>query len=672
LSASRDDDDARLENEPDAGAPDPPSLEPPREKPSTTRSSETNRKNDPDADGVDPENERNPEKRAFMEFLTLLVVTGGFTGTLAVVLGYFTGIDAFALIHPDYESTIHGFAFAAPVAFLDASLMLPRWDVDARPDPFPQTRIEALRVALARAQREETLSNPCRSMPLARDFAVAAVSRLADEMLERAVLVGFLSSWIADRAVETGLEPYEATDPAKYIAIALLYAYLEVRLRRDAARDRQRIRAFRVDTDPATGKQTIRPMRETELNESAARASKGPGMNDVKPTLAETTNENASGIEAVRSDASSAGDSVEGVPEIPAALAADAATSNPIGSVLFTRSVRRFLDGARSRASFVAQCLCFATAADSNLWAPIVGGLTCDALFIAYQRLGMKRFFEAAGVELPVGRPPTNEEIEKTRAVSLRRDLGRRRRSMDALDRESFEGNALEGVASEASGAKEVNILMREVVGEVRRGFALEKESDALTFVLRRVEKELGDDSMDVRKRRAVLLEIRKETQAGNVEVVRDVAPSERALSVDDARDSNSSPAAAESARDGEEETSPDETPFQTAAATSEKKTLGASVGSRADASTDLASLARSNETAHPESIWEAARRETRAERAKEKEMEKGAKLESLNEDLAPAEPLRGVNSTWDALDRLTAAVEAKLRNEDDVDATGA
>ena len=32
------------------------------------------------------------------------------------------------------------------------------------------------------------------------------------------------------------------------------------------------------------------------------------------------------------------------------------------------------------------QCLCFVTVDDSNLWAPIAGGLACDALFVLYQR----------------------------------------------------------------------------------------------------------------------------------------------------------------------------------------------------------------------------------------------------------------------------------------------
>jgi len=90
---------------------------------------------------------------------------------------------------------------------------------------------------------------------------------------------------------------------------------------------------------------------------------------------------------------------------------------------------------------------------------------------------------------------------------------------------------------------------------------------------------------------------------------------------------------------------------------------VGTSVGKRAVSLTDLASLARSNEAAPPESIWEAARREKSAEKAGE------PTAGNRDEDLATPEPLRGKNATWDALDRLTNAVTEKLQSEDEGDA---
>ena len=208
------------------------------------------------------------------------MVTGGVKGSLAVVLGYVAGINALGSIHPDLASTFHGFAFAAPVALLDALVMVPRWDLsDAKEDALergelPLGKMDKIQRALAKYQREEALSNPCRSMPAYQDALVAATARLTDEMLERAVVLGFLGMWIRDRAVEAGLEPYEASEPAKYVAVVLVYLYLEVRLRSAARRGRQTMRAFRVERDKITGKQKMVPMDENELD-AATRAKGG-------------------------------------------------------------------------------------------------------------------------------------------------------------------------------------------------------------------------------------------------------------------------------------------------------------------------------------------------------------------------------------------------------------
>ena len=58
------------------------------------------------------------------------------------------------------------------------------------------------------------------------------MARLTDEMLERAVIVGFLGTWLCDRSVEAGADFEDVQEPAKLAAIALCYLYLEVRLRR--------------------------------------------------------------------------------------------------------------------------------------------------------------------------------------------------------------------------------------------------------------------------------------------------------------------------------------------------------------------------------------------------------------------------------------------------------
>ena len=210
--------------------------------------------------------------REAADLLNLLVLTGGVKGSLAVVLGALVGINSLSSIHPDLPSTQHGLLFAAPVALADLIVMLPRWGgapdekkaTDKNPSSSSSSFGSKTRRALTKYQREEALSNPCRSMPAWQDALVAAVARLTEEMLERAVVLGFIAAWVADRAVEAGAEPYDVEAPARWVAVAAAAAYLEIRLRRDAARRKSAVRAFRVERGP-DGKQKMIPMDEEEI-----------------------------------------------------------------------------------------------------------------------------------------------------------------------------------------------------------------------------------------------------------------------------------------------------------------------------------------------------------------------------------------------------------------------
>jgi hypothetical protein len=642
-----------------------------------------------------PNDDETESDANLLELLNLLVLTGGVKGSLAVVLGYFAGINALGLIHPDVASTAHGFAFAAPVLFLDALVMVPRWDVsEAKEDAIergevPLGKIEKIQRALSKYQREEALSNPCRSMPAYQDAIVAATARLTDEMLERAVVLGFLGAWICDRAVEAGVEPFEAEDPSKYVAVVLVYLYLEVRLRSAAKRTKQTMRAFRVERDKITGKQKMVPMDDSELD-AAMNKNKGSASNanDSLETSTPTPRSEAlerevlSAVEAVESaradepnpsrdddkdDKGARRESKPPSPDGPLVLSPGQLGASPVGSLMFNQSVKQFFDGFRSRVTLVTQCTCFATAADANLWGPIAGGLACDVLFIAYQRLCMSRFFDAAGVAPPRGRPATEREIKKTQMTLLRKDLERRRSAlagklMDSVDK-----------SPAAAGAREINVLMREVVREVQNAKAFEKEADALTFVLDRIHKDFPPSRLDamsegesVETMRTVLAEIRAEMRT-----LRDGSRSGESAETpetDDAASNDSTASAADSSSADETRTDAsvaEETATETETETETEKPppVGTSVGKRAVSLTDLASLARSNEAAPPESIWEAARREKRAEKPGE------PTAGNRDEDLATPEPLRGKNATWDALDRLTNAVTEKLQSEDEGDA---
>ena len=640
-----------------------------------------------------PNGDENPEPsdETFFDLLNLLVVTGGIKGSIAVVLGYFLGINSLGLIHPDVTSTLHGLQFAGPVALLDALVMLPKWDGSDEANESKNinpSKVQKIKTALSKYQREEALSNPCRSMSALSDITVATVARVIDEMLERAVVVGFLTAWITDRAVEAGAEPFEVSEVAKYAAVVLVYLYLELRLRSAAKRQKQTMRAFRVERDKITGKQKMIPMDEKELDAvmNNPKNVEKKETNNTAPKLEDSvTEEVLEAVEAIVEDAKGdsknsetswsmddgdvkpkAVDSTDSTdadknkkPVDPLVLSPGALGASPVGSLLFNNSVKQFFDGFRSRFTLVAQCLCFVTASDHNLWGPIAGGLVCDVLFIAYQREAMARFFQQAEVDQPKGRPPSEREIKSTQMTLVRKDLERKRVDLANSLIDSVDNTP--GLNS----ARDINNQMREVVSEVKEKKGFDKEADALTFVLDKIHEQFPPDKLNqmsesesVDAMRNVFERIREEIRAeelikkegedGASMSDEDDATVEKTLQMLENQEESS-----EASNDTSSETSSNDTE------TPAPKKLGTTVGNRPVSLTDLASLARSNEAAPPESIWEAARKEKDAEKAK-----KEKEFYENNEDLAPVEPLRGVNSTWDALDTLTNGVSEKLAND--------
>lgn len=332
--------------------------------------------------------------------------------------------------------------------------------------------------------------------------------------------------------------------------------------------------------------------------------------------------------------------------------------ASPVGSLMFNASVKQFFDGFRSRLTLVTQSLCFVTAPGSNLWAPVVGGFACDVLFILYQRLAMTRFFEAAEVEKPSGAPPDEALIKKTQMTLLKRDLERRRRNlagqvMNAVDK------------SVAVGAKEFNVMMREVVREVKEAEGIEKEGDALTKVLDRIHQKFTpaqlaemEEGEAVAYMRKVLTEIREEIKSKDAGVSED-ANEDAAEGVN------------EDASEADETTETETTSAvgdESVASTNDASVDSEEGTKRPLTVADLSTLAGSPNLPPAKSIWDEAREERQEEIKKAAakaatESPGGAGKEETAEEI-DAEPLRGVNSTWDALDALTSAVSEKLERE--------
>ena len=706
----------------------------------------------PDGDDPDPEKPKGPLDsldRGTLDLINLLVVTGGLKGSIAVVGGALVGINALATIHPDLASLSHGAAFAAPVAVLDALVMVPNWELsdDARDEMAKgmnrgevPDKLSEYRTALAKYQREEALSNPCRSMPGWQDGLVACVARLTDEMLERAVVLGFLGTWIADRAVEAGMEPYDVEAPAMYAAVAACLLFFEVRIHRRRKRAKDAMRAFRVQRDALTGKQKMVPMTDDEVKALMTKGVKefekektnaddtrgapgdvpeglgGVGLSVAEKATVKTEAEVADLVETVTAEGNADDEPIETTskpkadaeplkpkvpmppgPPMPLGLAPGGPDRlNPVGSLMFNADVKRTLDGFRSRITLLTQCVCFVTAPAlvgtnvPNLFAPIAGGLVCDLLFIAHQRLAMRRLFEDAEYEMPTGgAPPKDAEIKKAQMKLLKKDLDRRRRVMANVLMESVDNSVAEGAA-------EFNIQMREVVKEVQEAKGYTRQDDALTEVLDAIHKMFPpaklsemDEAESVSKMRSVLVEIReelanpkaeKEKEADRVaqakaELEKDPIDREpwrslektlvedQALTHEEAREQMNGVmkkieegAAANLERAKQEKEEPD----------AAKEDDDAKEGTPEDAKRtitlgDISELANSSGELPPaKSIFEQAREE------KEAEIEAKAKAAELEDEKNErTEPTGEFASTISALDRLTAAIDEKLEAKD-------
>lgn len=722
----------------DGDAPEPGGDKKPFDPKTTNEERIRSIKGGPPTEGGDPEKPKGPLDsldRGTLDLINLLVATGGVKGSIAVVVGALVGINALAQIHPDIASLSHGAMFAAPVAFLDALVMVPRWNLsDDALDEIakrqgrdagekPGEALARYRGALAKYQREEALSNPCRSMPAWQDGLVACVARLTDEMLERAVVLGFLGAWIGDRAVEAGAEPYEVEGAAMYAAVALCLAFFEVRAQRRRRRERDSMRAFRVQRDKITGKQKMVPMTEEEvkalMTKGVAEFEKDKVKKDSKDTetrdAARDGGEVPKGLggvglpvaeKAVRRTEEEVADLVGAVTESEPVLDDDARDPSnepkpptppvpvaatpapppngldPVGSVMLGANVKRTLDGVRSRITLFTQCACFVTAPAlaggtvPNLFAPVVSGLACDLLFIAHQRLAMRRLFADADCEMPGGfKPPRDAEIKKAQMKLLKKDLDRRRRVMASRLMESVDNSVAEG-------AKEFNIQMREVVDEVRKAKGYTRQDDALTEVLDAIHKKFPpsklaamDEAESVAKMRSVLVEIRdelanpktaEEKEAERVAVAKaelekdpiDREPwrslektlvEDQRLTHEEARDKMNGvmKKIEEGAAANLERAKRERVEGEGAAKEAPKKkiTLG-----------DISKLAESASELPPaRSIFEQAREE------KEAEIKAKAEAAEVEDEDEKKEPTGEFASTISALDRLTAAIDEKL-----------
>lgn len=429
-----------------------------------------------------------PEDKQLREFLSLLVAVGGVKGTVAVSLAAALGLNLFSgdigsVGFDDAASTASlandlalGLALATPTAIFDAVVMGVDWTRRAEAmnerqgteDADGGLALERYYEPLSRYQQEETLANPCRSMPAWMDASVALVGRVADEMLERGVALGISAKWLTDRAVEAGAEPYDAATPAKVLALALAYGVLELRLRR--AVRRTRVQAYRVERDRVTGKQTLVPVNQDEL--SGGRDAKGPfarikaAFTKAKPPTDETA-------------------TTKGKTSKPASKSEAQALEN----IVRGKSVKDNLDIGRSRLLFASQSLAFI--ATGNLCAPIAGGYVADVLYIAHQRGAMRRFIQRAlGPGAPeLTAPPDSDLIRKAQNAAFKAMIRRKKERMGR--------DVLDAMERDPSVSREVNVMFQDVVRRTKRVKKLDETSAVDEVLLFINDATNGDENHD-------------------------------------------------------------------------------------------------------------------------------------------------------------------------------
>lgn len=395
-------------------------------------------------------------RKMWREFLSLLVAVGGVKGTVAVCAAALCGGSAFGefgdFVEGAGEATdpgaqaLLGFALATPTMVYDAVVMGVDWTGRAEgmneregtenPSASPT---EAYLEPMAKYQQEETLSNPCKSMPPWMDATVALTARVADEMLERGVVLGLTAKWLADRAVNAGVEPVDATTPCQLFAAACVYAALELRLHR--AREQTRVQAFRVERNPVTGKQKLVPVRADEMSEGG----------DVAGT---------SGGPLARARAWFSKRQAEDVVESRTSPAV-AAETRAFDNILRGKDVKDFLDGSRSRLFFVTQSVAFV--AGGSILGPVVGGFAADLLYIAHQRTAMRRFIDRTlGEDAPAASagPPNAKTIRAAQTAAFGQMIRRKKQRMGR--------DVIDAMQRDPSVSRDVNILFQEVVRKTK------------------------------------------------------------------------------------------------------------------------------------------------------------------------------------------------------------
>jgi hypothetical protein len=117
-------------------------------------------------------------------------------------------------------------------------------------------------------QRIQVQRNPATGLSVPQEGLLILLGRLADEMLSRACVLGWLTTWCNDRLLEADLPSVPAEGTAGWLALALVVSFEAFRRQKPLTRGLA-VQAAVVNTDVLTGKPRVQTIAEDKVDSIA-------------------------------------------------------------------------------------------------------------------------------------------------------------------------------------------------------------------------------------------------------------------------------------------------------------------------------------------------------------------------------------------------------------------
>ena len=148
----------------------------------------------------DDDDDDNEEKLAFLKFETLIgtiVASAGVTGTIAVVLSLLFRVDVYGHFNAlDVDAGKLGMIYFLPVFLWTAFIFVPSHDENTTMRTYKEIQCR---------------NNPAIGFSYPEELLIIVLIELADNMLNRAVILGGGGQWLSDRLSDAGYLAFDTT-----------------------------------------------------------------------------------------------------------------------------------------------------------------------------------------------------------------------------------------------------------------------------------------------------------------------------------------------------------------------------------------------------------------------------------------------------------------------------